>query len=171
MLHYFMIGKLAASHGLQGELILQHNLGKAASLKNLETIFIEKEKDNFFPYFITKTTGRSADEVLIKLEGIDNKEEARKLTPQKVWVTKEDFDRFVKKSAPISLLGYILFGNGKDLGEIIEVIEQPGQLICVIMYQQKEVLIPVHDDNLQKIDNRHKKVYVNIPDGLLEIYL
>lgn len=171
MLQYFQIGKLAASHGLQGELILQHNLGKSTALKGLETLYIENGKDNFFPYFITKATSRSPDEVMLKLDGINTKEEARKLTPKTVWVTKEDFHRFAKKSTPASLLGYCMIDNGTNLGEIVEVIEQPTQLICVIVHEGKEVLIPVHPNNLQQVDNRNKKVHVTIPDGLLDIYL
>ena len=52
MSQYFKIGKLAASHGLKGDLVLQHSLGKKTSLKGLEAIFLEEKKDNFIPYFI-----------------------------------------------------------------------------------------------------------------------
>ena len=41
---YFKIGKLAASTGLKGELVLQHNLGKKTGLKGLEAIFLEGER-------------------------------------------------------------------------------------------------------------------------------
>ena len=58
----------------------------------------------------------------------------------------------------------------QDLGEIIEVIEQPHQVLCTIMYNGKEALIPVHEANLVKLDKKNKKVYVELPDGLLEIY-
>ena len=56
MPEYFKIGKFAASYGLLGELVLQHNLGKKTSLKGLETIYIENRKDDFLPYFIEKTS-------------------------------------------------------------------------------------------------------------------
>ena len=42
MSQYFKIGKFAASHGLLGELILQHSLGKKTTLKGLEALFIEE---------------------------------------------------------------------------------------------------------------------------------
>ena len=51
MNEYFKIGKLAASTGLKGELILQHNLGKKTALKVLEAIFLEDKKDNFINIF------------------------------------------------------------------------------------------------------------------------
>jgi 16S rRNA processing protein RimM len=56
MSHYFKIGKLAASFGLKGELVLKHSLGKKTSLKGLETIFIEDGKENFMPYFLESTS-------------------------------------------------------------------------------------------------------------------
>ena len=52
MSEYFKIGKLAASFGLKGELVLEHSLGKKTALKGLEVIFLEDKKDSFIPYFI-----------------------------------------------------------------------------------------------------------------------
>ncbi len=169
-MQYFKIGKLAASHGLTGELILQHSLGKKTSLKGLEAIFIEQTKDNFLPHFIASTSVKSDTELYIKIEGIDNKEIARKLTPKEVWLQEEDFKRFVAKAAPIALLGYELFDREKNLGPIIEVVEQPHQILVTILYNGNEALVPIHENNLIKMDDKKKKVYVEIPDGLLEIY-
>jgi 16S rRNA processing protein RimM len=42
--NYFKIGKLAATFGLEGQLVLEHNLGKKTSLKGLENIFLEENK-------------------------------------------------------------------------------------------------------------------------------
>lgn len=171
MKQYFKIGKLAASFGLKGEVVLQHSLGKKTSLKGLETIFIEEGKGNFMPYFITSSSIKNDKEVFIKMEGIDTKETARKLTPKEVWVTEEDFKKFVAKSSPISLLGFHLINEeNEDLGEILEVIEQPHQILCSILLDGKEALIPIHDESLDKIDKKNRKVYVTLPDGLLDIY-
>jgi 16S rRNA processing protein RimM len=170
MNHYFKIGKLAASHGLKGDLVLQHSLGKKTSLKGLESIFLEDKKDSFLPYFIEWAKIKSDNEVFIKLEGIDDKEIARKLTPREVWITEEDFKKFAAKSSPIALLGFNIINEGEDLGEILEVIEQPHQVLCAILLNGKEALIPIHEDSLEKVDAKNRKVYVNLPDGLLEIY-
>ena len=167
---YFKIGKFAASHGLQGELVLQHSLGKRNSLKGLEVIFIEETKENFLPYFIEKTAIKNESETYVKLESIDTKETARKLTPKEAWLEEKDFKKFASKSAPIALLGFSMIDGDQDLGEIIEVIEQPHQILCTILYKGKEALIPVHEANLLKMDKKNKKVYVELPEGLLEIY-
>lgn len=168
--HYFKIGKLAASHGLKGDLVLEHSLGKKTALKGLESIFIEIQKDSFLPYFIQSAKIKSEEEVLIKLEGVDTKELARKLTPKEVWITAADFKKFAAKASPISLLGFMMVNEEEELGEIIEVIEQPHQVLCSILYKGKEALIPIHVEVLDEIDYTHKKVFVTLPEGLLDIY-
>jgi len=167
---YFKIGKLAASTGLKGELVLQHSLGKKTSLKGLEAIFLEEKEGSFIPYFVQSANAKNDSELIIKLEGIDVMEAARKLTPKEVWLSGNDFKRFAAKSSPIALLGFHIIHNEQDLGEILEVIEQPHQLLCTILIDGKEALIPIHEENLEKVDTKMRRVYVNLPDGLLEIY-
>lgn len=170
MKDYFSIGKIAATHGLTGEMVLQHALGKKTDLKGLQTIFIEEKRNSFLPYFIEKATIKNAEEVYIKLEGFNTKESARRLSQKEVWLLKADFDKYAGKSSPISLLGYTMINEGKEIGEVIEVIEQPLQVLCKIIYQGNEALIPIHEESLEKIDKKKKQVYVNLPEGLLDIY-
>ncbi len=170
MVQYFKIGRLVATFGLKGELILLHHLGKKTSLKGLEVIFLEEGKDNFLPHFIQSTAIKNDAEIFIKVEGIDTKEAAKKLTPKNVWLTEDDFKKYATKSSPISLLGFNLINDDEDLGEIIEVIEQPHQILCTILLGEKEALIPIHEESLKKIDQKNHKIYVTLPDGLLDIY-
>jgi len=167
---YFKIGKLAATFGVHGQLVLEHNLGKKTSLKGLEAIFIENEKDSFLPYFITSTKIKNEREIYIALEGISSKETAHVLLKKEVWLAETDFKKYTASAAPISFLGFTIIHDQKELGEIVEVIEQPHQVLCAIMINDREVLIPLHENSLQKIDKKNRKLYVEVPDGLLDIY-
>src|SRR6185312_10686193 len=170
MRNYFKIGKLAATFGLEGQLILEHNLGKRTSLKGLENIFIEETSNSFLPYFIESVKIKNEKEVYIKLEGLTSKEDARKFVKKEVWLMENDFKKFSASAAPISLLGFMVINEDDELGEIVEVIEQPHQVLCKIILNGKEALIPVHGDSLEKIDNKNRKLFLNLPDGLLDIY-
>ena len=170
MTNYCSIGRLVATFGLNGELVLRHHLGKKTSLKGLETLFIEKQKDELLPYFIQSTKIKNAEELYIKVEGINSKEAARTLVQKQVWLPDEDFQKFAGKSSPISLLGFHIIHDNTDLGEILEVIEQPHQVLCRISLDGKEALIPVHQETLKKIDKKTKQVVVDLPDGLLDIF-
>ena len=171
MTEYFNIGKLVAVHGLQGELLLKHELGKKTSLKGLQAIFIEEKNQSFIPYFIELAKIKSEDEVYLKIEGIHTREKAQLLANKKVWIPEGDFKKLAAKSAPAGLLGYQIINEGKPLGEILELIEQPHQLLCRLEIEGKEVLIPLHEETLQKVNHAKKQVLVDLPDGLLEIYL
>lgn len=170
MTNYCSIGKFVATFGLTGELVLRHHLGKKTSLKGLETLFIEKRKEELLPYFIESAKVKSDEELYVKLEGIGSRETAQAIVQKQVWLTEDEFHKYAGKSAPISLLGFHIIEEQNDLGEILEVIEQPHQLICVILLDGKEALIPLHEETLLKIDKKNKKVLVKLPDGLLDIF-
>lgn len=171
MAEYYRVGKLVAAFGLKGELIFKHTLGKKTSLKGLPAIFVEEKKNSFIPWFIEGTRIKNEEEVFLKLEGINSKEATLQLTQKEVWLPVADFKKFAAKSSPVSLLGYTLVNDAQPLGDILEVIEQPHQLLCRLEIDGKEVLIPLNEQTIQKIDHRKKQVIVTLPDGLLEIYL
>ncbi|MFN5033984.1 MAG: ribosome maturation factor RimM [Bacteroidota bacterium] len=171
MAAYLKLGKILSAHGLTGELLLEHTLGKASSLKKVEVLFIEDYKKALLPYFVTSSRKKTADAVFISLEGVNTRERAQQLVSRAVWIPEELYHQLASKNAPANLLGYQIVENDKEIGLITEVIEQPQQLVCKVFIQEQEVLIPLHEDTLLSIDHAAKKVIVQLPDGLLDIYL
>ena len=144
MSEYFKIGKIVAAHGLNGELVLKHVLGKKTSLKGLQAVFIEDKKKSFLPWFIQSATIKNEEEVYLVLEGVNVREAAIKFIQKELWVPEEEFKKFAAKSSPVNLLGYSIINEKQNLGVILEVIEQPHQLLCRLEIKNKEVLIPAH---------------------------
>ena len=171
MIEYFKIGKLVAAFGLKGELILKHTLGKKTSLKGLPAIFIEEKKNSFLPWFIEGAKIKSKEEIYLTLEGVNTRESSMKLVQKEIWIPEPDFKKFAAKTSPINLLGYTIINERESLGEILEVIEQPHQLLCRIELKSKEVLIPVNESFLKKIDHKKKQIMMELPDGLIDVYL
>jgi len=165
------VGKFVATFGLQGELILKHALGKKTALKDLSVLFIEDKSGTQLPYFVVSTRAKNHEEVFIKLEGVDSKEAAQLLTKKTAWFKKEDFEKYAAPAASISLIDFTVIENGKALGNITEIIEQPHQVLCTVVIAGKEAYIPLHEETLLKIDRKNKTVHVNLPEGLLDIYL
>lgn len=170
MIEYFKIGKLVATFGLKGELLLKHSLGKKTSLKGLKAIFIEAQKESFIPWFVESAKARTDEELLLKLEGVNVREQAIPLTQKEVWLPEEDFKKFSAAASPINLLGFEVVEEDQVLGTILEVIEQPHQLLCRIDHKGKEAYIPLHEETMLKIDRKKRRVTVALPPGLLEIY-
>lgn len=171
MTEYFKIGKLVTAFGLKGELVLKHNLGKKTSLKGLKALFVEERKAAFIPWFVEATRIKGEDDLYIKLQGVDTREQAIKLTQKEAWLPEADFKKYSAKSSPINFLGYDIVENEKVLGKITEVIEQPHQVLCKIDINGKEAYIPLHEETIRRIDKKKRQVIVELPEGLLEIYL
>jgi 16S rRNA processing protein RimM len=167
---YFNIGKIVGSHGLLGEVVLEHALGDKSDLKGLQTLFVEDRKDSLLPYFVEAGKIKNETETYLKLEGVNTKETARRLNQKNVWLLKADFEKYAGKTAAISMLGYKMINEGEHIGDVLEVIEQPMQVLCKILYKGSEALIPIHQESLKKVDQKKKEVHVVLPDGLLELY-
>ena len=159
------------THGLKGELVLKHGLGKKTALKGLTALFIKDKTGSYLPWFVENTSVKNESEVFIKIEELNTVEDARKLMQKEVWIAEADFNKFANGSSAIGLLGYTIIDNKKELGVIDEVIEQPHQILCRLQIEGKEVLIPLHEESLEKVDRKAKKVWVVLPDGLLDVYL
>jgi 16S rRNA processing protein RimM len=170
MNNYINIGRIVATFGVKGSVILKHALGKKTTLKGIEALFIEEIKDSYLPYFIQSAKAKDSDETYITIEGITNKESAHRLLQKNVWLPDDEFRKLAGKTAPISLLGYTLISEGKILGTVEQVIEQPHQVLLSFTLNAHEVLIPLHEETLDKINRQKKEIHVTLPDGLLDIY-
>ena len=70
------------------------------------------------------------------------------------------------------LPGFLVVDKNKGrLGDISSVVEANQNILLVMIFEGKEVLIPLQDDIVQKVDKVSKEIHTVLPDGLLEIYL
>lgn len=170
-MEYIHIGKIVATHSVGGEMIVEHVLNKKTDFKNVEAIFIEEMKGSYIPYFIEKAKAKNKEESICKLENVDSKESAHRFIRKNIWLTQKDFAALAGAQAPVALIGYMVYDVGQPLSKVEEVIEQPHQILLKIMLNNKEVLIPLHEDTIDKIDRKKQQIHVTLPDGLLDIYL
>jgi 16S rRNA processing protein RimM len=168
---YRNIGKIVSSFGLKGELIVLHHLGKKIIVSKIKVIFLEQKKEELLPYFVENIRKKGDDEFYLKLEGIDSKEAASKFMRREVWMNEEEIQMHTQKNNPIGWVGYRVLDQGKDLGPVLEVIEQPHQVLCRLEIDGKEVLIPINEQTLHKIDHKARTLLLTLPEGLLEVYL
>lgn len=167
---YFKIGKIVATHGVAGRMVLQHSLGKSSDLKNTEVLFFEESPDNFLPRFIKSAAAKNEQETFVELEDIHSKEAAKVFLRKEVWLRERDFNAHRDDSSPISLLGFTAFDGKESLGEILEVVEQKHQTLCRVMLGNAEAWLPVNEETLKKINKKKKEVLFELPDGLLDVY-
>ena len=58
-----------------------------------------------------------------------------------------------------------------EIGIIQEVLEYPMQMLAKCLVNGKEVLFPLNDEMVTDINAEDKIVFVELPEGLLDVYL
>lgn len=164
------IGKIVATHGLAGDLIITHLAGKKAWLKAGDVLFVALRKDSYIPFFVSTVKSVLPDELIIHFEDTDNVEAAKKLVSREIFVEE---NILVKSGAdsPLLWIGFTLVDAAVgEIGLIKDVYQTRNQWLAEVDYKGSEVLVPLIEPVLQKADVKAKKVFVALPDGLLEVY-
>ena len=71
-----------------------------------------------------------------------------------------------------SYIGYsVIDSNHGDIGLIEDITSNTAQDIFQINFQGKQILIPIIEEFIEKIDKENNTIYLNVPNGLIDIYL
>ena len=61
--------------------------------------------------------------------------------------------------------------NHGNIGLLKSVLDLPRQSLLQIQHGEKEILVPLTDEILLKVDREKKELQIDAPEGLIEIYL
>ncbi len=160
------IGKALKTHGYKGHLKIYIDEFYMDDFEEMKAIFI-----NNLPYFILSKDINSDTDAIISLEEINSKEKAQLLTGKEIFAKEEDVEEILEEDPYGDLKGFVLEDkNFGTIGNIEQVIELPHQFLAQVFKNEKEILVPLNEDFIIKIDDKKKIVTVALPEGLLDIY-
>ena len=163
------IGKIVATHGLQGNLILTHVVGSSNWLKKDAVLHLELRKDSFIPFFVVSAKGSNDEEYIVQLEDVISVEEAKKLVGKTVY-TEETNLAGHEKDSPLLWIGFnIVDKTLGSLGAIEDVMQAGPQWLAKLDYEGREVLIPLIPQMILDVNVRNKFIRMDLPEGLLEL--
>ncbi len=171
MQDYFELGYIKQTHGINGFLKAILDVDYPENYTKLESIFLFIE-GRLIPFFIEEMDIQ--DKVaLLKFEDINDIHEASKLKGVSLfapihWLPKLPEDQYYYHE----IIGFeVIDSRHGALGQVKELFTHSPQVLFSVLFQQKEVLIPLQDDIVTKVDKQTQKIFVTLPEGLLEIYL
>src|ERR1700733_493625 len=139
------IGKIVATHGINGSLILTHVVGNSKWLKKGNALYVEMQKGSYIPYFISYIKANNDEEYLMNIEDIDKIESAKKLVTKNVYIDDSILSAFAKQF-PLLWIGFNLIDKKKgEIGKIEDVMQTGNQWIAKLTYKDTEVLVPLID--------------------------
>ena len=169
---YHYIGKLGGSHGLDGKLVLRHQLDGKNIWAKIKHVFVEVRRESYIPYFIEEQSVINHEEILLQLDEINTLEAAKTLSGKKVYLENEVFAKLQPKAVSGDMIGFkVIDEKLGELGLVEDLFETPGQVVATIQYQSKEIIVPLIESTIKHIDGAKRTIMVSLPDGLLDVYL
>ena len=154
------IGFLLKAHGLKGELkVFIYNDESETLVKGLN-IWLKLE--NSFKSFLVENI-RGYKKNIIKLENLNDRDEANKLLKEKIYVSRSDFPSLNDGEFYLNdLIGFNIYDTENiSFGILVDVMCVPNQEILVIKYNEKEILLPNNDNFVRLFDFKNKKIIVD----------
>ncbi len=162
------IGQLLKSVGTLGEIKMHIEDGFLQDLEGCGHFFIKK-RGNFEPFFVEYF--KDAADVIIKIEEVDSPESASGLSLEQVYLQQRDIRS--KKGSTIATMtqleGYEIFNYGDRVGLITSIQQMPHQILAHVDYNDKIIMLPLHESLITSLNKKSKQIYMELPEGILEL--
>jgi 16S rRNA processing protein RimM len=164
-----LLGQITKTSGFEGAVLVRLEKKFIENIPEPESVFLEIE-GRPVPFLISSIEYPGADLLKLSFEGYTTVNSVEEFKGCNVFLTTTGKDG--AEEPDISLLrGFKLADQQKRIiGTIGEIISNPGQLLLEITTEgNEELLVPLHEDLIMKIDKRKRIVFMDIPEGLLDI--
>ena len=166
----YNMGRFQKPHGTRGELTLAFT---DDSFCRRDNAYLVCFMDGIpVPFFIEGLRFRSDTRALVKLEGVDTAEQARRFANAEVYFPKKyaspstEFDELTWDQ----LEGYLLVDvHAGPIGHILAVDDSTLNVFFAVEHNGGELLVPAHNDLVEDIDEDARVITMRLPDGLLQL--
>ena len=171
----FELGFIVKPHGLKGQMATELDVDDASTYDRLKTVYLAlpTAPTKLVAYAVERVNPQSGLRVLLKLRGIERIEEAEPLRGAKLWLPLSELPPLTEHQFYFhDVIGFQVVDEKEGMLGIVEnFYELPQQDVLAMRYQGQEVLLPVVDELVSHADMEAKQLFVNMPEGLLDIYL
>jgi len=163
------IGTIVSKHGYKGFVKISTSSFNFDKLPYVKHLFIDIN-NCFIPFRIDKIKSFSDNLLILKLSEVNNENEAEEIIFKNIFIDSKSYEPIEGKSFFYNeLINFSLYSKSKKVGVIDSINTELPQPVFEILIKSNKVMIPIHEDLIDKIDKKNKIIHMDIPDGLIEI--
>ncbi len=168
----YLLGYIVRTHGTSGNVVMFLDVDYPEDYEELDSVYVEI-KGELVPYFISKFNLQKQSNAIVTFEDVDTIEKAQALVGSSLYLSLDDLQELGEEEFYYHEIKGFTVVDARDgvLGIVKEVYALNGQDLIAMEYKGVEVLIPTSEEIVAKADKEKKELYVNLPEGLLEVYL
>ncbi|MGB9779276.1 ribosome maturation factor RimM [Caldanaerobacter sp.] len=168
MTRYYNVGKVTSPHGIKGEVKVYPLTNVPERFYELPYVWVFHEQDLQIKYEIENVKITPKGMVLLKLKGVDTRNDAEKLKGVFLKVDEENALRLEENEYFIAdLIGIKVYTEeGELLGTLKEVLQTGANDVYVVKAREREILLPAIKEVIKKVDVEGKVMIVRLLEGL-----
>ncbi|TDP58724.1 ribosome maturation factor RimM [Flavobacterium dankookense] len=168
----FYLGKIAKKFSFKGEVLVYLDTDEPELYEDMESVFVEFN-NNLVPFFIENSSLHKNDFLRVRFEDVDSEEEADKIIGLEVYLPLSMLPKLSgNKFYFHEVIGFEIEDKRLGVfGKIVSINDSSAQPLFEVVNGSVEILVPMIDKFLVKIDRENKKVIMDLPEGLVEMYL
>lgn len=168
----FFLGKIVSKFSFKGEVLIKLDTDYPEDYLEMESVFVDYG-NNLIPFFIEKSSLQKSNLLRVKFEEVNSEEDAEDLLRSDLYLPldllpKLEEDQFYFHEVIGFKIEDINYGH---VGTLASVNDTTSQALFEIERDGKEILIPINDEFIHKVDKENKTIFVKTPEGLIDLYL
>lgn len=165
----YKIGYILKPHGLKGQVTVSLDAEAPADLEYIDTLFVEKN-NQLIPYF-RQDISVSGTKAYLKFEDINTPEQAKEISKSALYLPKSSRPKSARgEFYDDEVIGFeVNDANEGNLGSVTAITTAGPNKLLTLIFNGKEVLIPVNSPFVKSINKSKKTISVELPEGFLEI--
>ena len=168
----FYVGKIVKKYSFKGELLIKLDADEPELYEDMDSVFVDL-RNNLVPFFIESSQLHKSELLRIKFEDVDTEQDADALLKCDIYLPLE----FLPKLKDDKFYFHEIIGftvedvNFGMVGIVKSVNDSTAQALFEIDRDGIEILIPMIDAFIKKVDKKNKVILVETPEGLIDLYL
>ena len=166
------IGQIAKLHGYKGGVSLFLDVTHPEEYMDMESFFIEID-GILTPFFVESFKLKNKGFAAVKFQGVDSEQEARSLLKKKVFIPETELRELDESNFyDHEVIGFEVEDVVKgEIGKVTAIADLKQNPLLIIEFEDKEILLPIFEGLMVKVDRKLKRLIVKAPDGLIDLYL
>ncbi len=168
----FYLGKIVSKYSFKGEVLVKIDTDEPELYDNMESVFVAL-RNNLVPFFIAKCRLHKSQLLRIDFEDVNTEDDADKIMGSGLYLPLSFLPQLKgNKFYFHEVIGFTVVDDVHgDIGIIQSVNDTTSQALFEILKGDKQLLIPINDDIITKVDRANKAIHVTTPEGLVDLYL
>jgi len=168
----FYLGKIVSKYSFRGEVLAKLDTDDPEIYEEMESVFVEMQQ-SLVPFFIERCRLHKSTLLRIAFEDVKDEATANSLLGSALYLPLTMLPALSgNKFYYHEVIGFTLNDEVHgDIGQVTSVNDHGAQALFEVKKGDAELLIPISDDIIVKVDRAKKEIQVRTPEGLVELYL